>query len=154
MYALVIAVFGAGCSGEEPEVYSPPMVLVEDDEMMGALVDSLWQELGPSVVGGPSLNIEGSWIVEARWLRFAERPDSIYTFGEMAHLDAEGVIGEETMVALVRYRFLIEADGLPEAQRKVEARMQAGNWPPSKVYEAMDEADRKAAEGGKVLYGG
>jgi hypothetical protein len=153
LFFLVVGIVSAGCGQEEKELHSPPMVLVEDEDSIGAPVDSLWHEVVPSIVGGPALDKEDTWIIEARWFRFAERPESLYTFSEMAHLDADGVIGDGTMVAMVRYRFLVEADGLPEAQVKVKARIKAPNWPPEKVYAAMAEADRKAATGERLLLG-
>jgi hypothetical protein len=147
--ALVVAAFSVGCAREEPEEperHSPPMVLVEDDEVKGALVDSLWQELVPSVAGGPILNQPGEWVAEARWFRFDTRPESLYTFDEMEQLDAEGVIGDGTMVALVRYRFLLEAEDLEDASRKAEELTSAPGWPPQQVYDAMAEADREAEQ--------
>jgi hypothetical protein len=142
--ALVMVV---GCGQQdESELRSPPMVLVEDVAVREARPDSLWlNEVIPSIAGGPSSNLEGRWIAEARWFRLARSPMELHTYQEMAQLEADGKIGEDTPVGLVRYRFLVEAEGLPEAQEKLRQRVAAENWPPDEVYRSMKKKDEQAA---------
>jgi hypothetical protein len=142
---VIAGVFLFGCAQEDevdPEssdVGTLPMVVVEDDDVRRALIDTSWTSIGTAFAGGPNRRREGEWMIEARWFRFDSQPGNLYTYDEMNELEAEGVINDETLIGLVRYRFLVEAEDLNEVTQKLEERTATADWPPEKVLSALKE---------------